>query len=132
MKNQSNKATLKWIYCRIKKFLPAIAAMALISAVTASSYVLSDNNKLDIRIEIAVCGFVFCEKEKSVITEIDIDKSRAKTIKTASLTVYFAECDESLWNIAEKYNTTVEAIMRENHLTGNTTEKKCKLLIPKV
>lgn len=40
MKNQSNKATLKWIYCRIKKFLPAIAAMALISAVTASSYVL--------------------------------------------------------------------------------------------
>lgn len=99
---------------------------------TASSYVLSDNNKLDIRIEIAVCGFVFSEKEKSIITEMGIDKSKTKTIKTASLTVYFAECNESLWNIAEKYNTTVDAIMRENHLTSNTTEKKCKLLIPKV
>lgn len=39
MKNQSNKSTLKWIYRRIKKFLPAIACMALISAVTALSYV---------------------------------------------------------------------------------------------
>lgn len=99
---------------------------------TASSYILSENSKLDIRIEIAVCGFVFSEKEKSVVTEIDIDKSKTKTIKTATLTVYFAECDESLWSIAEKYNTTVDAIMRENHLTGNTVEKKCKLLIPKV
>lgn len=99
---------------------------------TASSYVISENNKLDVRIEIHVHGFVFSEKEKSVVTEISVDKSKAKAIKTASLTVYFAECDESLWSIAEKYNTTIDAIMRENHLTGNTVEKKCKLLIPKV
>ena len=98
----------------------------------AWSYVISEGNKIDIRIEIHIHGFVFSEKEKSIVTEINIDKSKVKAIKTASLTVYFAECDESLWNIAEKYNTTVEAIMRENHLTGNTTEKKCKLLIPKV
>lgn len=98
----------------------------------ASSYVIVEGNKIDIRIEIHIHGFVFSEKEKSIVTEISVDKSKAKTIKTASLTVYFAECDESLWNIAEKYNTTVEAIMRENHLTGNMTEKKCKLLIPKV
>lgn len=99
---------------------------------TASSYVINEGNKLDVRVEIHVHGFVFSEKEKSIVTEINIDKSKAKAIKTASLTVYFAECDESLWNIAEKYNTTVDAIMRENHLTANTVEKKCKLLIPKV
>lgn len=40
MKNQSNKSTLKWIYRRIKRFLPAIIATALISAVTAVSYVV--------------------------------------------------------------------------------------------
>ena len=99
---------------------------------TASSYVLVEGNKIDIRIEIHIHGFVFSENEKSIVTEINVDKSKVKAVKTASLTVYFAECDESLWNIAEKYNTTVEAIMRENHLTGNSTEKKCKLLIPKV
>lgn len=98
----------------------------------ASSYVINEGNRLDVRIEIHIHGFVFSEKEKSIVSEINIDKSKAKAIKTASLTVYFAECDESLWNIAEKYNTTVDAIMRENHLTGNTVEKKCKLLIPKI
>lgn len=40
MKNQSNETTLKWIYRRIKRFLPAIIATALISAVTAVSYVV--------------------------------------------------------------------------------------------
>lgn len=40
MKNQSNKSTLKWIYRHIKRFLPAIIATALISAVTAVSYVV--------------------------------------------------------------------------------------------
>ena len=40
MKNQSNESTLKWIYRRIKRFLPAIIATALISAVTAVSYVV--------------------------------------------------------------------------------------------
>lgn len=40
MKNQSNKTTLKWIYRRIKRFLPVIIATALISAVTAVSYVV--------------------------------------------------------------------------------------------
>lgn len=99
---------------------------------TACSYVMSEGNKLDVRIEIYIHGFVMSEKEKSVVTEIEVDETKVKALKTASLTVYFAECDESLWNIAEKYNTTVDAIMRENHLTNNTVEKKCKLLIPKV
>ena len=40
MKNQSNESTLKWIYRRIKRFLPAIIATALISAVPAVSYVV--------------------------------------------------------------------------------------------
>ncbi len=99
---------------------------------TASSFVLNEGHKLDVRIEIHVHGFVFSEKEKSVVTEIQIDDNKMKAIKTASLTIYFAESGESLWNIAEKYNTTVDAIMNENRLSSNSVDKKCKLLIPRV
>ena len=40
MKKENNKATLKWIYARTKRFLPAVAVTSLISAFTAVSYVL--------------------------------------------------------------------------------------------
>lgn len=40
MKKENNRATLKWIYARTKRFLPAVAVTSLISAFTAVSYVL--------------------------------------------------------------------------------------------
>ena len=82
--------------------------------------------------EINVSGFVFSENEKLIITDLTVNKDKPKTIKTASLTVYFSEKGEQLWNIAERYNTTVDAIMRENKLTELSVKEKCKLLIPKM
>ena len=101
-------------------------------AVTASSFVMGENNQLDARVEINVRGFIFREQEKSVTTELSVDKSKVKTLKTASLTVYFADSGESLWDIAERYNTTVDAIMRENHISDGTVAKNSRLLIPKI
>ena len=100
--------------------------------ISAHSYIISDSNTLDVRIEINVRGFIFSENEKLIITDLTINKDKPKTIKTASLTVYFCEKGEQLWNIAERYNTTVDAIMRENKMTDSTVKEKCKLLIPKM
>ncbi len=100
--------------------------------VTASSFVLGEGSTVDARVELSVHGFVFSEKEAVVTTEIALDKSKIKTLKTATLTVYFAECGEELWSIAEQYNTTVDAIVRENKIPDCPLDKKCKLLIPKV
>lgn len=101
-------------------------------AVTASSFVLNGDSQLDIRIEINVRGFIFSEKERLITTDLSVNKEKIKSVKTASLTIYFADNGESLWNIAEKYNTTVDAIMRENRLSESVVKEKCKLLIPKM
>ncbi len=103
-----------------------------VCSVSASSFMISDSNKLDARVEINVHGFVFGETEKSIATEITVDKTKCKKVKTASLTIYFADANESLWNIAEKYNTTVDAIIRENNISDGIIDKKCKLLIPRM
>ena len=100
--------------------------------ISAFNYVLNGDNGLDVRVEINVNGFVFSEKEKMITTSLSVNKDRVKTIKTASLTIYFADSGETIWNIAEKYNTTVDAVMRENHLTEPTVKEKCKLLIPRM
>lgn len=100
--------------------------------ISAYSFIITDGNTLDVRIEINVNGFIFCENEKLIITDLEVDTNRPKTTKTASLTIYFCEKDEQLWNIAERYNTTVDAIMRENKMTESIVKEKCKLLIPKM
>lgn len=103
-----------------------------VCTVSASSFMIGENTRLDVRVEINVHGFVFGESEKNVVTEIVVDKSKYKNVKTASLTIYFAEANENPWSIAEKYNTTVDAIIRENNIPDGIIEKKCKLLIPRM
>jgi hypothetical protein len=100
--------------------------------ISAFSFVLNGDNQLDVRIEININGFIFCEKEKLVTTLLSVNKERVKKVKTASLTIYFADSGEAIWDIAEKYNTTVDAVMRENHLTESSIKDKCKLLIPRM
>ena len=101
-------------------------------SVTAFSYVLNGDNELDIRIEIQINAFIFCEKEKLITTELSFNKDKIKNVRTASLTIYFADTGEAVWDIAEKYNTTVDGVMSENHLTEPHIKEKCKLLIPKM
>ena len=100
--------------------------------VSASNFVINETGKLDVRFEVNIHGFVFSQEERFVTTDIIIDETKIKAVKTASLTVYFAEKNESLWSIAEKYNTTTEAIIRENGLTDGIVDKNCRLLIPKM
>ena len=100
--------------------------------VSASNFVINEAGKLDVRFEVNINGFVFSQEERFITTDIVVDETKVKTVKSASLTVYFAEKDESLWSIAEKYNTTTEAIIRENGLTDGVIEKNCRLLIPKM
>ncbi len=100
--------------------------------ISAFSYVLNGDKALDIRAEINIRCFVFAETEKLVATDLVINKDKIKSIKTAALTIYFADSGEAIWDIAERYNTTVEAITRENHLTESCVKEKCKLLIPKM
>lgn len=100
--------------------------------ISARSYVINGDGQLDVRIEINVRGFIFCEKESLVTTELVVNKDRIKNSDTASLTIYFADKGEALWDIAEKYNTTVDKILRENKITDTFVKEKCKLLIPKM
>lgn len=109
-----------------------ISLNSIFAVVSAFNYALGTGGTLDVRIEIILNGLVFCGIEEKAITEITIDKSKCKSVKTASLTVYFADENESVWDIARHYNTTVEAILRENRMQNEEITHCCKLLIPKI
>ncbi|MCR4924902.1 MAG: LysM peptidoglycan-binding domain-containing protein, partial [Clostridiales bacterium] len=100
--------------------------------VTASDYVLSSNEKIDVRIEMNISASVYSVYNEKVLSDVIPDEEQMKKNDNAALTIYFSEKGESVWNIARKYNTTVEAIMTENGLSDDMVEQKSMLLIPSI
>ena len=105
-------------YCRINVILNSM------------NYLISDESKLEVRAELGINGIIFETYDKEILTGISVDDSTVKSKNSASLTIYFSEAGESIWNIAKRYNTTVKAIIDENNLTDDTVKEKTKLLIP--
>ncbi len=89
------------------------------------------NNGIDVRAEINVSASVFGKLYIDGVT--DITESENQPVRNSNaITVYFPEESESLWSIARRYNTTVNAIAEENGLEGDTTENLKVVFIPAV
>ncbi|MBE6801100.1 MAG: DUF3794 domain-containing protein [Ruminococcaceae bacterium] len=89
------------------------------------------NNDIDVRAEINVSASVFGKLYIDGVT--DITESENQPVRNSNaITVYFPEESESLWSIARRYNTTVNAIAEENGLEGETTENLKVVFIPAV
>ncbi len=99
--------------------------------VTISSFecVLKNKDQIDVKAEMQINCSVFGETEIDVVTEICEGKATEKRSNSA-ITVYFPKCEESLWDIAKRYNTTVNSIAIENNLEGDTTGDIKMLFIP--
>ena len=89
------------------------------------------SNSIDVRAEINVSASVFAKLFVDGV--VDIAESENKLVRNSNaITVYFPEESESLWSIARRYNTTVNAIAEENGLEGDTTENLKVVFIPAV
>ncbi len=90
------------------------------------------SGKIEIKAEINISAEVYEVSEDRIISGISVDESRARHSAAAALTIYYSEEGESVWNIARRYNTTVEAVMNENGLESETVGSRRMLLIPSV
>lgn len=97
--------------------------------VTGSEARMRSECVADARIEFAISAIVFGNDDEVIITGVTPAESDA--VPAAALTLCFPEAGEELWSIAKRYGTTVDAIMRENGLAGETVEEKRMLLVPR-
>ncbi|MBR2876876.1 MAG: DUF3794 domain-containing protein [Clostridia bacterium] len=99
--------------------------------VTISSFesVVHSKDKIEIKAEMQINCSVFGEKEINVVTDI-CEGIESEKKNNSAITVYFPKCEETLWDIAKRYNTTVASIMLENNLEGETTGDIKMLFIP--
>lgn len=99
---------------------------------TGIDFLLAGQNKVDIRIETDVNGLIFNYDKIGALSSISCDENKRKKKNCASLTVYFAQQGEEVWDIARKYNTKVDMISSENNLNCEFIDQPRKLYIPSV
>ena len=77
-------------------------------------------------------AFASSEQTQNITADITLDTENQKRQTQAALTIYFAQAGESVWDIACRYNTTADAVLTQNALSGDTLTENRKLLIPRV
>ena len=70
-------------------------------------------------------------REITLIEELSKDESSPKTCSDRpAMTLYFAKKGESVWDIAMRYNTRADDIMKQNELTADILPSPKMLIIP--
>ncbi|HZJ77833.1 MAG TPA: SPOCS domain-containing protein [Clostridia bacterium] len=99
--------------------------------VTADNYNLSSENRVEIKIEFLVYASILSQESEMLIADIQPLENQLLKTKSA-LTIYFSDVGESVWDIARKYNTTVDSVKSENNIKDDVIPEKIMLLIPSV
>lgn len=90
-----------------------------------------NNGQPELRCQLQLSGCLYSVERQSGISSIRADEScRLSGREDCALCIYYADADESVWNIAKKYNSSVTAIMEENSLDHDILPQRTMLLIP--
>lgn len=98
--------------------------------IVSSAFSLSPSG-IDIRADCNISVIVFAMSNENLVSEMSLDESRPRKSRQKTLTLYFADKGEKLWDIAKRYNTSMDAIRRENNLETDSLPERSMLLIPK-
>lgn len=100
--------------------------------VMSTAYSMLGQERIDMRIECMVEAMVFGISTVNAVADMEIDESKPKDCsQRKALVLYYADEGERVWDIAKRYNTSMEAIKRENGMEGDTLDERIMLLIPK-
>ena len=98
--------------------------------VDTAAFSMSGNDKVEIRCPIRISGNAFSQYRKKVICDAAVDETHKKPRQENVLYLYYASEREPIWEIAKRYNTSVEAIQAGNQLEDGTLNGRTMLLIP--
>jgi LysM repeat protein len=93
------------------------------------SHSIINEKSVEVSFNVGIEGVAYDEKIISPVVDISLSD---ETEKKPSLTVYFADEGEKLWDIAKKYGSSVETIKAMNKLESDKALKGTRLIIPKM
>ena len=103
-------------------------------AVTDTGFAIKSDGALEITASIDFSGSLHNIKTIDAINAVTVreDKPKDKSEEFALRICYIGEDTADCWSVAKRYNTTVEALMRENEIEDEQTALSGMVLIPTV
>lgn len=99
-------------------------------SVCSASYTLTSNG-MEIRAEMCISASVYESNKIPLIVEIKIDEQKSASGNSCgAMTLYFASCGESIWDIARKYFADVDEVKQINGINENVLNCDCMIMIP--
>lgn len=108
-----------------------LAFFEIEALITDINYKIKNDNILEVETEINFSGVIYINDNFESIVDLKIDEELPiEKDDDAVLKIYYAEKDETLWDIARKYSIPVEKIKLENEIEEDTLKTNTMLLIP--
>lgn len=96
------------------------------------STILTGGGEIDVKCSATVNLMAVSRRRDSFICDAAVSERDNEAIKNmAGITGYITRENDTLWNIAKKYHTTVSDILETNGLASDRVQPKTKLLIVK-
>ncbi|MBC3515574.1 DUF3794 domain-containing protein [Neobittarella massiliensis] len=107
------------------------AAVDLNAQIATISWSLGGDGAIELQLDIACQAVLTQQFSGNVVEDVTVDEETVKEVdKNTALTIYYCDTGEEVWQIAKRYNTSVDAIMQSNDLEDDRIGDKRTLLIP--
>ncbi len=100
--------------------------------IPAEIKLISQNgNKINFSVNLTANITAYTTQKINMVTDVEADESSSlQNYQPPSVTVYFANQNESVWDIARKYRSSVNSIKEENNLSSDVLEESQMILVP--
>lgn len=95
-----------------------------------SNFITQGNGSIDCKIELELEANISNTRQINVIDEVNVGDPIPST--SYSMVIYFVKKQDTLWNIAKKFNSTTQCIMKANNIEDESqVHPGMQLFIPK-
>lgn len=94
------------------------------------SYRIVDEKSIEVRVELCFKVVSCFSLSRNPVSEVLPSRDTTVEKDDSALILYFADCGESVWDIAKRYRARPSSLMRENSLESDVLDSDSMLLIP--
>ena len=96
----------------------------------SSSYTILSDSRIEFRSEYKVTIHIKAIRKQPLLIDIECEKAEKKKQSNCSMMIYYPDKNESLWDIAKRYNSDINELKRINDINDECDFEVKFLLIP--